>query len=875
MGMIEVAKATVTIVPTMKGSQATISEELGAAGEKAGDSAGKSTGNKFVSAIKSVIAAAAIGETISSALTQGAALQQSIGGIETLFKDSADKVKEYAEQSYKTTGLSANEYMENVTSFAASLLSGLGGDTEAAAEIANTAMTDMSDNANKMGTDMEAITNAYQGFAKQNYTMLDNLKLGYGGTASEMARLINDSGVLGDTIEVTADTVNDVSFDTIIAAIHEIQNNLDITGTTSKEAASTYSGSLASMKAAGQDLLANLTLGEDIGPSLTALEETVKTFVIGNLLPMVSNLLSQVPGLIAELPAFISEVLPELTPIAADIVSTLAVALVENLPVFLDACLQLLGAVGEALAQVDWASLGSQLIDSLMGAAEESAPAGIALLVAAIAGMVSLGGKVSSFASGLGGLASKISGLGTSSTGATPGVSSAATSFGQLAGQALLLVAAGAAVYLIAQAMQVLVNAAISLAEAGPLAIAVFVGIAAIAVGVTAAIVAIGSAATVSAAGLLAMGAAVLMVSAGVSLIVASLALFCTQLPTVAEYGSSAASGLLDLSGGMASVTAEGVLLAASLAAVTVAATANAVAILATDAAMVVLLAELLLVDAELAIMAAATALVDTQMTSIASSARDAAEDLEEMVTSVDIVDSGLSALKSSAEGVIEDLISLFDSGTDSMTDSAEAFGTNSNRAITSAMQQMSATVTNKLTSINTTFTSASTAISSGIASMGQSAVSSFASAMSQMLSNARSAVNSVKSLFSGTCLSFYQYIALPHFSMSGSFSAQYKKVPSVSVSWYKTGGILTEPTIFGMLGTKYLGGGEDGPEAVLPLDGFYAHLDQIVGNTSQAMTVNVNIARFDNTSGQDVKELAQQVAEEIETQVEKRRAAV
>ena len=139
---------------------------------------------------------------------------------------------EYANRAYETAGLSANEYMDTVTSFSASLLQGLGGDTEKAAEIANQAVIDMADNANKMGTSMEMIQNAYQGFAKQNYTMLDNLKLGYGGTATEMARLINDSGVLGDTVEVTAETVNSVSFDKMIEAIHVIQDQMGITGTT-------------------------------------------------------------------------------------------------------------------------------------------------------------------------------------------------------------------------------------------------------------------------------------------------------------------------------------------------------------------------------------------------------------------------------------------------------------------------------------------------------------------------------------------------------------------------------------------------------------------------------------------------------------------
>ena len=197
---------------------------------------------KGVSAVQSIV---------GGAVDAYADYEQLVGGVETLFKGSADKVQEYAKQSFKTTGLSANEYMETVTSFSASLLQGLGGNTEQAAELANMAITDMADNANKMGTDISSIQNAYQGFAKQNYTMLDNLKLGYGGTKEEMIRLINDSGILGEKIE----SLDGITFDQLVMAIHAIQTEMGITGTTAAEAASTISGSKASLAAAWQDLL--------------------------------------------------------------------------------------------------------------------------------------------------------------------------------------------------------------------------------------------------------------------------------------------------------------------------------------------------------------------------------------------------------------------------------------------------------------------------------------------------------------------------------------------------------------------------------------------------------------------------------------------
>ena len=170
-------------------------------------------------------------------------LEQAVGGVETLFKGSADAVIKNSETAYKRAGVSGVDYMENVTSFSATLLQGLDGDTVAAAKAADMAMVDMSDNANKFGTDIGSVQDAYQGFAKDNYTMLDNLKLGYGGTAGEMARLINESGVLGDSMEVTAETVKDVPFHTMVEAIHEVQTEMGVTGTTMKEAEETVSGS--------------------------------------------------------------------------------------------------------------------------------------------------------------------------------------------------------------------------------------------------------------------------------------------------------------------------------------------------------------------------------------------------------------------------------------------------------------------------------------------------------------------------------------------------------------------------------------------------------------------------------------------------------
>lgn len=282
----EIAQAYVQLIPSARGIIGKIQSILDPEASAAGQSAGQSLGSSLVSVMTKVIAAAGIGKAFSAAISEGAALQQSLGGIETLFKGSADKVKGYANEAYKTTGLSANAYMENVTGFSASLLQSLGGDTNKAAETANMAMIDMSDNANKMGTSMESIQLAYQGFAKQNYTMLDNLKLGYGGTKQEMQRLLSDAEKLTG-VKYDMNNLSDV-----YSAIHAIQENLDITGTTAREAATTFTGSFESMKAAAQNVLGKLALGENILPSLHALLKTTSTFLFDNFLPMVGNIFS-------------------------------------------------------------------------------------------------------------------------------------------------------------------------------------------------------------------------------------------------------------------------------------------------------------------------------------------------------------------------------------------------------------------------------------------------------------------------------------------------------------------------------------------------------------------------------------------------------
>lgn len=319
---IEMAKAYVQIVPSAQGIKGALEDVFGKETDGLGTKTGLSIGTQLVGTIKKVVAAAGIGKLIKDSLDMGGALQQSIGGIETLFKDSADTVKQYAAQAYQTVGLSANDYMEQTTSFAASLLSSVSKDTNAAAQLANMAMVDMADNANKMGTDMQDIQNAYQGFAKQNYTMLDNLKLGYGGTQAEMQRLLTD-----------AEKISGVHYDLgnladMYSAIHVIQQEMDITGTTAREAATTLTGSFAAMKAAAQNVLGNWSTGADLTAPLQALTDTARTYLVGNLLPMIGNVLQGIPQVIYGL-------VPEVVQTGTELLGSLAQGFTQGIPDFL------------------------------------------------------------------------------------------------------------------------------------------------------------------------------------------------------------------------------------------------------------------------------------------------------------------------------------------------------------------------------------------------------------------------------------------------------------------------------------------------------------------------------------------------------------
>ena len=322
------------------------------------------------------------------ALDSYANYEQLVGGVETLFKDSANIVEDYANNAYKNAGLSANDYMETVTSFSASLLQSLNNDTAKSAEVTDMAITDMSDNANKMGTDMSMIQNAYQGFAKQNYTMLDNLKLGYGGTKSEMERL------LADAEKISGIKYDISSFADITQAIHVMQEEMGITGTTAKEAGTTIEGSVNSMKSAWQNLLTDLANG---GKNMGSLIENLMTTifgdgtetnlgVFGNVLPVIQNIVSSFADVIPNIVDKLMEHLPYLLDAASEIIMSLVYGITENIPALMPVISDLFGNILQYIIE----SLpiiinsGVQIILALVQGIGESLPTLIPALVDAV-----------------------------------------------------------------------------------------------------------------------------------------------------------------------------------------------------------------------------------------------------------------------------------------------------------------------------------------------------------------------------------------------------------------------------------------------------------------------------------------------------------
>ena len=377
--MADLGKAYVQIIPKAEGITNKISDAISPGAEKAG----KDGGSKLVNTMKKVLVGSAIGAPIvagvKAALDEGGKLQQSFGGLDTIYGDAAEAAKAYAAEAAKA-GISANDYAEQAVSFGAGLKQAFAGDTTKAVEAANTAIMDMTDNAAKMGTPIENIQNAYQGFAKSNYTMLDNLKLGYGGTKSEMERLLADAQQISG-VEYDISNLGDV-YD----AIHVIQGELGLTGVAAQEASTTFSGSFGAMQAAGKNLLANLALGQDVAPAMKQFASSAATFLFQNLFPMIGNVIKQLPAAIGTfiqtgLPMFLSagrsmitsisdgvkNTLPQVIANVPTMLSNFGAKITELLPTILDKGAELITKIAEGIMKAipELASTAGQVVNNI------------------------------------------------------------------------------------------------------------------------------------------------------------------------------------------------------------------------------------------------------------------------------------------------------------------------------------------------------------------------------------------------------------------------------------------------------------------------------------------------------------------------------
>lgn len=360
-------EAYVNIIPKAPGIESALKSMFSGAGDGAAENKGKSLGQKLLKGLKTAGIAAGVGKVLKDAFSAGGDLQQSFGGLDTIYGDASAAAKEYA-QNAAQAGISANSYAEQAVSFGAALKQAYGGDTTAAMEAANTAIMDMADNAAKMGTPMEQIQSAYQGFAKQNYTMLDNLKLGYGGTKSEMERL------LAKAQEITGVEYNIDNLGDVYDAIHVIQDNLGLTGTAAQEAKDTLTGSLGAVKASWTNVMAAMTTGEGLDTAMANLSESVGNFATVAL-GMFGTLLAQVPTLLSGLNGAILANAPQLIAGGAELIAQLLAGFLQGIPSFIENIPTFFSQVQDAFSAVDWQSIGDAAIQGVVAGAKAAGSA--------------------------------------------------------------------------------------------------------------------------------------------------------------------------------------------------------------------------------------------------------------------------------------------------------------------------------------------------------------------------------------------------------------------------------------------------------------------------------------------------------------------
>ena len=857
-GMIEVAKATVTIIPNMQGAQSEIAEQLGAIAEPAGKEAGDITGDNLISAISEKLSGA--GTTLTAAVT-APIVAAGLGAVKA-FKD----VDSGADIIAKKTGASGEALAEMegiMNSIATTVPSGF--------DEVGSAVGEVNTRFGLTGQELESLSTAFVKFAQLNGTDVSNsvdsvskVLAAFGMDAGSAASYLDALNVVGQQTGVDVGTLttqvaaNAAQFQQMGLTAYDAANFLGQADMAGIESSTMLMGlKLAMANAANEGTTLDAALAGFSTTMSGNSSETDKLAMayelfgtragaaIYNAVTTGQLSLTELQGSLTGFEGSVSttfqttlDPLTQFTTVLNDF-KILGTELFTAIAPALSSALSGLSEVLRGLTSW-WQSLNPQTQEWIVKIALAAATIGPLLLIGS-----KLISSVSGIASGIGGLIGKFTSFGGSAATAASGAGTAAASFGSLAGKALMLVAAGAAVLMIASAISMLANAAIELSAAGPGAVATFALLAAAGIGMTAAIVAIGAASTVSAVGLLALGAAVLLVSAGVALIVTSLTAFVQQLPLVAEYGGSGAAALLALSGAMLAITGASLALAAGLVVLGVAAAASFIPFLGVDAtiglldlAMVGLVFTLGLVVVEFGLMSAALLLVTAELEKIKNDAATAAESLSSMVKAVDVIKTGLNALGSLIGGFLKGIVNAISGATPDAAAAAKSLATNIVSSLGTGLEPVGNRVSEKMRSVKMALTNSAADAYRQSQLIGRNIVRGIgdglmdlSSILSTALLSVMSSINMLQMAFASTSFRFDQYVPLPHFYMSGSFDAKTGRVPNVGVQWYakaaEQGALFSRPQIIGV-------GDAAQPELLIGED----KLREIVG-TGQ-VTINV-----------------------------------
>lgn len=901
-GMIEVAKATVTIIPNMQGSQAAITNQLNGAAGTAGTAAGKTAGQDMLESMGKTMTSA--GKTMTGLFTVplaaiGTASFAAATDFETAFAQlmtiadtstvAVDDLKSGVKDLSSELGISSSD----ISAAAYSAISA-GQDTADALKFVRSAAKLARGGFTNVATATDVLTtalNAY-GLSAEEVTHVSDVlietqnegKTTVDELAASMGRVIPTAAAANVGIEDLASqyvalTKNGIGTAEATTYINSMLNELSKTGTTAsdmfKEVAGTSFPEFIAAGGSTADAVALLAWHcQQAGLSVSDAFGSAEAGKAANVLVQhasdsttamenMRNMAGQTETAYATMSDTTAVKLTEMKTNLENLAITLGETLIPLVTPLIESVTTGLTSIAEK-----WNSLDEDTQQMIVK---------IATIVAVIGPLLIIGGKLAqgissittlatSLGNGIAGLVGKFTSVGASATTAATGTSAAASSFATLAGTALLLVAAGAAILMIGEAMSIMADAAIRLSEAGGGAVATFVLIAGVGVGMAAAIVAIGTAAEVSAVGLLALSAAVLAVSAGISLVVLSLTLFIEQLPTLSEYGLSGAEALLAVSAAILAVDAAALLLAVSIAAMGVAAAAAFLPFLgvdltiaALDLAMAGLDLTMGLLVVEMGVLEAALLLVSGSLEDIKNDASDAATSLEEITDSVSVIEQGLDAIGDAIGGLIGLIVDTLDGAEPDAVASATALAEGITTALDTGLNpQVKTDVDKAMSDMTNSLTQGASRARPLATQIGQSIVQGISTgmnALSATMNNAYlqvvNACNAMRNAFASTSFRFNSYIPLPHFYLSGTFDAKSGSVPSVGVSWYaraaELGARFTRPQIIGV-------GDANQPELLIGED----KLKQLVGG-GQPITINVY-----GNEGMNVRELADAVAQRL-----------